>query len=217
MTSAVSRRTFLAGAGATGVGATIGLAPGIASAGSSTAATIIKNARVFVGDRKNTIDTGIAVGKDGRILATGRSSDMYAYQGKNTQVVDAQGGTVMAGYTTVTATRCTPDWIAQPLARRRRVHRARPAGGSSPSFLDASSIRSRTVGWRRGVEPGRSAPTGTVAAREVPRRAGDVPADRAQGLGRPQHLGQLAGAADRRSRQASHLTPRAERSSATER
>jgi predicted amidohydrolase YtcJ len=97
MTSAVSRRTFLAGAGATGVGASIGLAPGIASAGSSTAATIIKNAKVFVGDRKNTIDTGIAVGKDGRILATGRSSDMYAYQGKNTQVVNAQGGTVMAG------------------------------------------------------------------------------------------------------------------------
>ena len=97
MTSSVSRRSFLAGAGAAGVGAAATLAPGIAAAASGTASTIIYNARVFVGDRRNTIDSAIAIGRNGRILATSDYGRMSEYRGKNTQLVNAGGATVMAG------------------------------------------------------------------------------------------------------------------------
>ncbi len=98
MTSTVSRRAFLAGTGAISAGAAVSLAPSIARASSnSTAATIIYNGRVFVGDRKNTIAESIAIAADGHIIACGGHGEVSRHRGQHTNMVNAHGGTVMSG------------------------------------------------------------------------------------------------------------------------
>ena len=96
----LSRRHFLGAATATGAAAAATVVPGLtqsASAAGSKAATIIRNARVFVGDNANTMADAVAIGTDGRILAVGTNRQVAAYSGYGTEVIDAKGGTVMSG------------------------------------------------------------------------------------------------------------------------
>jgi predicted amidohydrolase YtcJ len=96
----LNRRQFIGAAAAAGAGATAAALPAFAqqaSATSSKAATIFKNARVYVGDNAGSIADAVAIGVDGRILAVGSNQAVKNYLGYATEVVDAQGGTVMAG------------------------------------------------------------------------------------------------------------------------
>lgn len=98
--STLSRRQFIGAAAAAGAGATAATLPTFAqsaSASSDKAATIIRNARVFVGDNANTIAQSVAIGPDGRIVAVGSNSHVAACSGYSTEVIDAGGGTVMSG------------------------------------------------------------------------------------------------------------------------
>ena len=98
MTAPISRRAFLGGVGAAGAGAAVSMTPGTSFAKSSrSAATIIVGGRVFVGDNKNTVCEAIAIAKDGRIIDVGRYQKLRAYRTSSTNIVDAHGGTVMAG------------------------------------------------------------------------------------------------------------------------
>lgn len=96
MTSSLSRRTVLAAAGAAGV---VGLAAGPAAAGSRprSASLVVHNARVFTGRPGARPVEAVAVGRDGRILATGRGNELRRLVGRGTEVVDARGATVMSG------------------------------------------------------------------------------------------------------------------------
>jgi predicted amidohydrolase YtcJ len=99
MTNEISRRRFLGGVAALGAGAGLAMLPSAAAAGSGTqkARTIIRGARVFVGDDRETIADAIAIGKDGRILGVGTWKRLSRYRNSKTQIIDGAGGTVMAG------------------------------------------------------------------------------------------------------------------------
>lgn len=62
----------------------------------TTADLIIHNAKVAVMDEARTIEQAIAV-KDGLVLATGSSQDILKLQGDSTQVIDANGRTIIPG------------------------------------------------------------------------------------------------------------------------
>ncbi|MFJ6983173.1 MULTISPECIES: amidohydrolase [unclassified Streptomyces] len=103
MSSDLSRRGLLAAAGA---GAAVTALPGprasaAPDAGSRTgrrsAALIIHNARVFTGVPGARMREAVAVGRDGTLLAVGRSADVRRLLGRDTDVVDAHGHTVMSG------------------------------------------------------------------------------------------------------------------------
>ncbi|WP_329114722.1 amidohydrolase [Streptomyces sp. NBC_01353] len=96
MTSSLSRRTVLAAAGAAGL---VGVAAGPAAAGSRprSASLVVHNARVFTGLPGARPVEAVAVGRDGRILATGRGNELRRLVGRDTEVVDARGATVMSG------------------------------------------------------------------------------------------------------------------------
>lgn len=96
--SRISRRRFLASAGLLGAGAVIGGAPGVLAAapGGTKAATVIRGGRVYTGV-KGRIAQAIAIGADGRILATGTNAAIKRYVGAGTEIIDAGGATVMAG------------------------------------------------------------------------------------------------------------------------
>ncbi|MEU9851237.1 amidohydrolase [Streptomyces sp. NPDC047985] len=99
MTSSLARRSVLA-AGAAGL---VGVAAGPAAAAHqgaphrSAAALIIHNARVFTGLPGARPVEAVAVGRDGRILATGRGRELRRLAGRDTEIVDARGATVMSG------------------------------------------------------------------------------------------------------------------------
>ena len=95
----INRRQFLAGAGATGAGLAATAIPTAAQAGSGDgqATRIIRNARVYVGDRANTIAEAIAVGADGTILGVGSYRSLKRYVGYSTEVINGHGGTVISG------------------------------------------------------------------------------------------------------------------------
>uniref|UniRef100_UPI000AA1EC8D amidohydrolase n=1 Tax=Streptomyces aureus TaxID=193461 RepID=UPI000AA1EC8D len=96
MTSSLSRRTVLAAAGAAGL---VGVAGSPAAAGSRprSASLVVHNARVFTGRSGGRPVQAVAVGRDGRILATGRGNELRRLVGRDTEVVDARGATVMSG------------------------------------------------------------------------------------------------------------------------
>ncbi|MET9959221.1 amidohydrolase [Streptomyces sp. NPDC006326] len=106
---ALSRRGLLAAAGAAGATGLFGAgtaaaaaSPGsgaaTASPGRGTAALVIRNARVFTGAAGGGAPAeAVAVGRDGRILATGSGASLRRYAGRDTEVVDAGGNTVMSG------------------------------------------------------------------------------------------------------------------------
>ncbi|MFF8913422.1 amidohydrolase [Streptomyces sp. NPDC015032] len=95
MTSSLARRTMLA-AGAAGL---VGVAAGPAAAATnrSAAALVVHNARVFTGLPGSRPVEAVAVGHDGRIIATGRGRELQRLVGRGTEVVDARGATVMSG------------------------------------------------------------------------------------------------------------------------
>ncbi len=96
----LTRRRFLGAAAATGVGAAAVAAPaltGTATASDTKAATIIRNARVFVGDDGNTVAEAVAISPEGRILAVGTNREVQSHAGYATEDVDGRGGTVMSG------------------------------------------------------------------------------------------------------------------------
>ena len=61
------------------------------------AATVIVRGRVFTGLGPGTGPSAVAVGRDGRILRVGSDADVRRLVGRGTEVIDAAGGTVMAG------------------------------------------------------------------------------------------------------------------------
>ncbi|MFG2297679.1 amidohydrolase [Streptomyces sp. NPDC048603] len=102
--SGPSRRGLLAAAGAAGAAGLIGgpaagaaaaAAPAPAKRGS--AALVIHNARVFTGTHGGPPVDAVAVGRDGTVLDTGRGRALHRYVGRDTEVVDARGNTVMSG------------------------------------------------------------------------------------------------------------------------
>ncbi|MEV7835154.1 amidohydrolase [Streptomyces subrutilus] len=58
---------------------------------------VVRNARVFSGVTRGRPAQAVAVGRDGRILATGPDAELRRYVGRDTEVVDAGGNTVMSG------------------------------------------------------------------------------------------------------------------------
>ena len=98
MTS-LNRRQFLGAATAAGAGATAAALPTFASTAlaSGTAATVITNGQVFVGDNANTMAEAVAIDAKGRIIAVGTNRQVKGFLGSGTEVVDAKGGTVMSG------------------------------------------------------------------------------------------------------------------------
>ncbi|WP_328928215.1 amidohydrolase [Streptomyces sp. NBC_00190] len=98
--SSLSRRGLLAAAGAAGAAGLLGAAAGNASAapsGRGPAALVIHNARVFSGAGSGRPAEAVAVGRDGRILATGENAALRRFIGRDTETVDAGGNTVMSG------------------------------------------------------------------------------------------------------------------------
>ncbi|MFV5992945.1 amidohydrolase [Streptomyces sp. NPDC056231] len=99
MTSSFARRSVLA-AGAAGL---VGVAAGPAAAAQrgaahrSSAAMVIHNAQVFTGLPGARPVEAVAVGRDGRILATGQNRELRRLAGRDTEIVDARGATVMSG------------------------------------------------------------------------------------------------------------------------
>ncbi|MFE2322441.1 amidohydrolase [Streptomyces sp. NPDC059385] len=96
----LSRRGLLAAAGAAGAAGLLGAAAGTASAapsGRGPAALVLHNARVFTGTSSGRPVEAVAVGRDGKILATGEGSALRRFVGRDTEVVDAGGNTVMSG------------------------------------------------------------------------------------------------------------------------
>ncbi|WP_406344026.1 amidohydrolase [Streptomyces sp. NBC_00648] len=106
--SAPSRRRLLA----TGLGAAAAVslaAPGTASAATAassassasskrrSAALVVHHARVLTGEAHARVEEAVAVGRDGKILATGSDAALRRFVGRDTEVVDARGATVMSG------------------------------------------------------------------------------------------------------------------------
>ncbi len=61
-----------------------------------SAELVIHNAKVAIMDKNHTMVEAIAI-KDGKVLGYGTNQEVEAYQGKETQVIDAKGRTVIPG------------------------------------------------------------------------------------------------------------------------
>ncbi|MFG2225145.1 amidohydrolase [Streptomyces sp. NPDC048644] len=103
MSTDLSRRHLLTAAVATGTTAALATAaPAAASgparaAGRRSAALVVHHARVLTGVRGDHIQEAVAVGRDGTVLATGPSAAIRHFAGRDTEVVDGRGNTVMSG------------------------------------------------------------------------------------------------------------------------
>lgn len=103
MTTEVNRRAFLAGTGAVGVAGAFALSGATASARPSgdvagRARLAIIGGRVYSGTGRNDPSaTAVAVAADGTILAVGSDREIRHAVGGRTQVIDADGGTIMSG------------------------------------------------------------------------------------------------------------------------
>ncbi|MGW2229660.1 amidohydrolase [Streptomyces formicae] len=96
--SGPSRRALLAAAGAAGAAGLVTVAgPAAASSPRRSAALVLHNARVFTGTSHHGRADAVAVGRDGRVLAVGTDAALRRFIGRDTDVVDARGGTVMSG------------------------------------------------------------------------------------------------------------------------
>ncbi|KAA9105855.1 amidohydrolase [Microbacterium rhizomatis] len=96
----ISRRTLLVG-GSVGVVVVGGaVAAGISfSRGTpplAVAKTMIVNGAVWTGDLTRTAEA-VAIGRDGVILGVGSNEDIGRFKGAGTEIIDAEGGTVMPG------------------------------------------------------------------------------------------------------------------------
>lgn len=95
--SGINRRAAIAGLGAAGIAA---IAPGSAAADRPSrrrsTATVIHNAALWTGVGRTRADA-VAIGRSGRITAIGSSAELLALVGRDTEVIDAGGGTVLPG------------------------------------------------------------------------------------------------------------------------
>ncbi|WP_369378304.1 amidohydrolase [Streptomyces sp. cg36] len=92
-----SRRLVLAATlGAAAVSAGLPATAATASPRRS-AALVVHGARVLTGEAGGPVRQAVAVGRDGLILATGGDAGLRRYIGRDTEVVDARGATVMSG------------------------------------------------------------------------------------------------------------------------
>src|SRR5438105_10478477 len=99
MTGSVSRRGFLAGAGATGLlVAARGPAQAVTAVQRRSApATVILNGRVYTGTAQAGHQEAVAISASGRILEVGSISEIRRRVARSTHVIDAKGGTIMSG------------------------------------------------------------------------------------------------------------------------
>lgn len=100
MTGSISRRSLIVGAGASGmlVAANSGPAGAVTSGRRPSAtATVIVNGRVYTGSKQQGHPEAVAIGADGRIQEVGRTKQIRRRISRGTQVIDAQGGTIMSG------------------------------------------------------------------------------------------------------------------------
>ncbi|WP_237307532.1 amidohydrolase [Streptomyces alboflavus] len=104
--SPVARRSLLAAASAIGAAGLVAAAgaPAAASGGASAgrgarhrAALVVHNARVFTGVRGSGPARAVAVGRDGRILAVESDAEVRRFAGRDTEVVDGRGGSLLSG------------------------------------------------------------------------------------------------------------------------
>ncbi|MET7357989.1 amidohydrolase [Streptomyces sp. NPDC005562] len=105
----LSRRGLLTAAGAATAAGAVGLvaaagpaaasasAPASVSSRRRSAALVVHNARVFTGTSGHGRPDAVAVGRDGRVLAVGTDAVVKRFAGRDTEVVDARGGTLMSG------------------------------------------------------------------------------------------------------------------------
>jgi predicted amidohydrolase YtcJ len=70
-------------------------APG--ARGSSEADLVVRNAHVYIGDASHSVVEAVAV-RRGRILFTGKDSEVSSYIGTRTRVIDAHGNSVLPGF-----------------------------------------------------------------------------------------------------------------------
>jgi len=100
MSNQIGRRSFLGGVGAAGVLSVTGVAsaqPGWRAPGTGTkVSTIIVNGQVFTGTN-DPHASAVAVAADGTIAAVGSNRQIRRLAGYGAEVIDAGGGTVMAG------------------------------------------------------------------------------------------------------------------------
>jgi predicted amidohydrolase YtcJ len=100
MSKELGRRSFLGGAGAVGLLTATGVASaqtGQRATGSGTqVSTIIVNGQVFTGTNDPSA-SAVAVAADGTIAAVGSNREIRRLAGYSAEVIDAGGGTVMAG------------------------------------------------------------------------------------------------------------------------
>lgn len=94
-----TRRGLLTAAAAVGGAAALGLpnAPGAVAARPRRADLVILRGNVFSGGREATGHSAVAIGRDGTILEVGSNAEVRRLIGSGTEVVDAAGGTIMAG------------------------------------------------------------------------------------------------------------------------
>lgn len=96
----ISRRTLLVGGGVGVVVVGGAVAAGISfSRGTpplTVAKTMIVNGAVWTGDLTRTAEA-VAIGRDGVILGVGSNEDIRRFKGAGTEIIDAEGGTVMPG------------------------------------------------------------------------------------------------------------------------
>ena len=100
MTGSMSRRSLIVGAGATGmlVAASGGPANAVSPGRRSSAtATVMVNGKVYTGTKEHGHPEAVAIGADGRIQEVGTTRQIRRRIGRGTQVIDAQGGTIMSG------------------------------------------------------------------------------------------------------------------------
>jgi predicted amidohydrolase YtcJ len=91
----LTRRTFLAGTGLAAAGAVLGGAPGLAAASTRSIATVITNGRVWTGC--GPVERAVAIDGRGCIAAVGTNREIRSLATVSTEVVDANGSTVIAG------------------------------------------------------------------------------------------------------------------------
>lgn len=96
---AATRRGLLTTAGAIGGMAALGLSSARAATGARPrrAATAILGGHVFSGLRHEEGHSAVAIGPDGTILEVGSNADVRRLIGAGTEVIEAAGGTIMAG------------------------------------------------------------------------------------------------------------------------
>ena len=98
--TAATRRGLLTATAAIGGMAAVGRPEAAAAARGARqaqAATVILHGRVFTGLGRRAGLSAVAIGRSGRILEVGSDADVRRLIGRGTEVIDADGGTVMAG------------------------------------------------------------------------------------------------------------------------